>query len=111
MKPHAEMIEGPEAWDHFRKAMKTIVSVPKSALPPSPFRKTTNKKKPVTPRASDRMHSRRSGRTSGRSLFMPKSDFKHLKAESNKTLLAFLKIEVDLGLTFARVLRTRHRQY
>lgn len=33
----AEMIEGPEAFTRFRAAVKHILSVPKSALPPSPF--------------------------------------------------------------------------
>jgi hypothetical protein len=44
------MIEGPEAWDRFRSAMKAIVKVPKSASPPSPFskpEKPAKKKKPT----------------------------------------------------------------
>ncbi len=51
MKPaperHAEMIEGPEAFDRFRDAMRAILKVPKSALPPSPFKKWKPKKKRV----------------------------------------------------------------
>jgi hypothetical protein len=46
MKPHPEMIEGPEAWDRFKIAMKAIVKVPKSALPPNPFGK--RRRKPPT---------------------------------------------------------------
>jgi len=45
MKARTEMIEGPEAWDRFQNAMKAIVKVPKSALPPSPFKKSIPKKK------------------------------------------------------------------
>ena len=41
-----EMIEGPEAFTRFRDAMKAILTVPKSAMPPSPFKKWVPKKKP-----------------------------------------------------------------
>ena len=50
MKPHPEMIEGSEAWDRFRAAMKSIVTVPKSALPPSPFKQSVPKTKKPTAR-------------------------------------------------------------
>jgi hypothetical protein len=46
MKPRTlEMDEGPEAFERFRNAMKAILTVPKSALPPSPFKKSVTKKK------------------------------------------------------------------
>jgi hypothetical protein len=45
MKAPAEMHEGPEAFTRFREALKAILKVPKSALPPSPFKKGTSKKK------------------------------------------------------------------
>jgi hypothetical protein len=49
MKAHtSEMVEGASAWDRFRDAMKTIVKVPKSALPPNPFGKRGAKKKPTS---------------------------------------------------------------
>lgn len=35
----AEIHEGPEAFERFRKAVKTILSIPKSALPPRPHRR------------------------------------------------------------------------
>jgi hypothetical protein len=41
----ADMIEGPEAYQRLQAAMKKILSVPKSAMPPSPFKKWKPKKK------------------------------------------------------------------
>ena len=48
MKPHSEMIEGPEAWTRFQNAMKAIIKVPKSAMPPSPFGSRAKKAKKPT---------------------------------------------------------------
>jgi hypothetical protein len=39
------MIEGPEAFQRLRNAMKTILAVPKSALPPSPYKQSKPKRK------------------------------------------------------------------
>ncbi len=36
-RPHPEMHEGQGAFDRFQEAVKAVLKVPKSALPPSPF--------------------------------------------------------------------------
>jgi hypothetical protein len=46
MKPHLEMIEGPEAWTRFRTAVKAVLKVKKSDMPPSPFWKRKKENKP-----------------------------------------------------------------
>jgi len=52
MKPHPEMIEGPEAFERFKMAVKAVLNVPKSAMPPSPFGRSGKKrKKPEAPKA------------------------------------------------------------
>jgi hypothetical protein len=40
-----EMIEGQEAFDRFRTAVKATLTVPKSAFPPSPFGRSSGKKR------------------------------------------------------------------
>jgi hypothetical protein len=50
MKPHAEMIEGPEAFERFRNAVKKVLTVPKSAMPPSPFGKSGKKRNTTKPK-------------------------------------------------------------
>ena len=39
MKPQIEIDEGAAAFERFRRAVKTVLAVPKSALPPRPSRK------------------------------------------------------------------------
>ncbi|MES2390238.1 MAG: hypothetical protein V4555_01255 [Acidobacteriota bacterium] len=46
MKDHAPMNEGPDAFMRFRKAVKSVLSVPKSALPPKPHREKKKATKP-----------------------------------------------------------------
>ena len=47
MKPHAaELEEGPRAFEQFRRAVKTVLGVQKTALPPRPRRKKKKAAKP-----------------------------------------------------------------
>jgi hypothetical protein len=38
-KPHPPMNEGPEAFERLRQAAKIALAMPKSSLPPDPFKK------------------------------------------------------------------------
>jgi hypothetical protein len=44
-----DMIEGPDAFQRFQDAVKAVLRVPKSALPPSPFGKSKRVKKNTKP--------------------------------------------------------------
>jgi hypothetical protein len=51
MKRTPEMIEGTEAWTRFRAAVKAVLTVKKSDMPPTPFGKSGRKrKKPEAPK-------------------------------------------------------------
>jgi hypothetical protein len=45
-----EMIEGPEAWERFRAVMKSIIKVPRTALPTEPMREAQAGKKANSPK-------------------------------------------------------------
>jgi hypothetical protein len=49
MKHKPEMVEGPEAYQRFRDALRTVVSVPKASVP-NPFHKPSKAKRPVAPK-------------------------------------------------------------
>ena len=50
MKRHPEMIEGPEAFERFRRAVKAALTVKKRDMPPSPFGKPEKRRKKLAGR-------------------------------------------------------------
>jgi hypothetical protein len=46
MKSQAELTDGPEAFDRFKAAVKSVLTVPKDALPPKPRREKKKTHKP-----------------------------------------------------------------
>ena len=49
MKPHTlDLIEGPDAFALFRAGLQKVLTVPKSAMPPTPFKKPFPKTKKPT---------------------------------------------------------------
>ena len=48
MKAKPQMVEGPEAYARFRDALRTVLTVPKTAVP-NPFKRSTAKKKSRNP--------------------------------------------------------------